>query len=294
MKETITLLIIVTIQQVLVVNTSTYYITPRPYSDENDTEEVFLQWSTIQHNISRYFTSHTDIYFLSGEYNFDQHFTIENVNNVSMIGMSAVIFKCTNDAAIFINSSTAVRIQSLKFVNCGVNMAYAVHVLSHTVTATISLLNVQSIALSNIIFENSLGHGIVGINVLGLSALVNITVYHNNNLSGNSRRPMGGIILVYVDTIDGVHHNQTQSENNVLIQNCTICCMSEQSGNDDQKRFTADEWIAHELIFGLFFHQQRYSTNVEIVNIVITKVVSKKQSTCLYFFKVKYLNFYLQ
>ena len=63
----------------------------------------------------------------------------------------------------------------------------------------ISLHNIQSIALSNITFENSLGHGIVGINVLGSLTLVNITVYHNNNLSGNSLTPIGGIILVYVN-----------------------------------------------------------------------------------------------
>ena len=48
----------------------------------------------------------------------------------------------------------------------------------------------------------------VGINVLGSSTLVNFIVYHNNNLSGNSFTPIGGIILVYVDTIDDVHHNQ--------------------------------------------------------------------------------------
>jgi len=38
MKEIITLLIIVTVQQVLVVNKSTYCVTPGSYSDDNETE----------------------------------------------------------------------------------------------------------------------------------------------------------------------------------------------------------------------------------------------------------------
>ena len=274
MKETITLLIIVTVQQVLVVNTSTYYITPGPYSDENETEEVFLQWSTIQHNISRYFTSHTDIYFLSGEYNFDQHLTISNVNNISIIGKTTVTFKCTSDVAIFINTSIAVTIHNIKFVNCGANATNAVPflVLSHTVTATISLLNVQSIVLSNITFENSLGHGIVGTNVLGSSTLVNITVYHNNNLSCNSLRPMGGIILVYVDTIDDVH------QNNILIKYSTICCMSDQYSLHTLNSKTP----LLSATFGLFLHQQTYFVNVEIVDTNITKVVSQN-SPLVYF-----------
>ena len=267
MKEIITLLIIVTVQQVLVVNTSTYYITPGPYSDENETEEVFLQWSTIQHNISRYFTSHTEIYFLPGEYNFDQLLTIENCNNVSMIGKSTVTFKCTYDAAIFINGSIAMRIHNVKFVNCGANEAHFVNDIPLT---TIGLFNVESIVLSNITFENSLGHGIVGINVLGSSILVNITVYHNNNLSGNSLRSMGGIILVYVDTIDGVYQ---QSENNVLMQNCTICCMSEQSSRIKQKIHKATQSQPYSSLVGLIFYQQKFTINVELINISIMNVV---------------------
>ena len=272
MKEILVVLIAVTVQGTLAHSISTYYITRGPYSDENETEEVFLQWSTIQHNISRYLTSHTEICFLSGEYNFDQRLTIESVNNVSIIGKSAVTFKCTNDTAIFINDSIAVRIHNVKFVNCGVNEAYFVNDIPFIFKTTISLLNVQSIVLSNITFQNSFGHGIVGINVLGSSTLVNITVYHNNNLSGNSLRPMGGIILVYVDTIDGVHHNQIQLENNVLIQNCIICCMSEQP---NLKLFTAVNGLLISSLMGLYFHQQMFKINVAIVNFSIKDITSQ-------------------
>ena len=219
MKAIVGLLILVTVERALVVNASTYYITLGPYKDKNETNGVFLQWSTIQHDISKYFTSHTVICFLSGEYNLDIQMTVTDFINCTITGKAEVIFKCTSNEAVIIKTSVDVRIQNMKFENCGVRIPSIINVF----TTAVSLHNVQSVVLSNITFENSLGHGIVGINVLGTSTLVNITVYHNNNLSGNSITPIGGIILVYVDTIDDVHHNQTQSQNNVLINNCTIC-----------------------------------------------------------------------
>ena len=61
--------------------TRRYYIKPDVCGDEcNGTDtSVYLNWSTIQLNISRYFTSHTDIYFLSGEYNSDKQLTVIDV-----------------------------------------------------------------------------------------------------------------------------------------------------------------------------------------------------------------------
>ena len=153
-------------------------------------------------------------------------------------------------------------VQNVKFMYCGVNVTSAKNASSCSFTATISLLNVQSIVLSNITFENSLGHGIVGINVLGSSTLVNITVYHNNNLStgrNNSLREIGGIMLIYVDTM-GL--NQTESKNSILIQNCIICCMSEQSGSE--KLIMKITQV--KVILGVLIYQRNFSINVRIKN----------------------------
>jgi len=218
--------------------------------------------------MSRYFTSNTTIHIDNGTYEMNESISITKIQNFSITGEYSVIIKCTSEAAVTVSNSVFVTIQNLKFVNCGMNLAYAT---SHNFTAMISLVDVQSIVLSNITFENSLGHGIVGINVLGLSTLANITVHHNNNLSGNSLRSMGGIILEYVDTIDGVHHNQTQSENNVLIHNSTICCMSEQPR---LKLFTVNPALDSSII-GLFFYQNLFPINVEISNVNIKDIASQ-------------------
>ena len=66
----------------------------------------------------------------------------------------------------------------MKFQNCGVNVASIFNGCRNPriCMTAISSLNVQSIVLSNITFENSHGLGIAGINVLGSLTLVNITV----------------------------------------------------------------------------------------------------------------------
>ena len=216
MKEIVALMI--TVGSFALCTSCTYYIRSGPYSEVNDAKVVSLQWSTIQYSIARYFTSHRVLCFLPGVYNLDKNISVTDVVNFTITGNKKVTFQCTSNAAVFVNASINVSIKNMKFENCGVKIISTVGDTPYVLAATISLFNVQSVVLSNITFENSLGHGIVGINVLGSSTLVNITVYHNNNLSGNSLTSIGGIILVYVDTIDDVHHNQTQSQNHVLIK----------------------------------------------------------------------------
>ena len=174
-------------------------------------------------------------------------------------------FKCTNDAGLFINNSVSVNIYNIKFVNCGMSTISVMNI-----TSALSLFNVQSIVLSNITFENSLGHGIVGINVLGSSLLSNIVIYNKQNNMGYSSYErsfhnfMGGIILVYVD--GAINHKTTNLNNVVLLKHSTICCMSDYLGS------VKSNSSLHS-IFGLLFYQQKYSVDVEVVSTVITRIV---------------------
>ena len=102
MKTIVSLLILVPVEQALVVNASTYYITLGPYKDKNKTNGVFLQWLIIQHDI---FTSHTVICFLSGEYNLDIQMTVTDVINCTITGKAEVILKCTSNGAVIIKTS---------------------------------------------------------------------------------------------------------------------------------------------------------------------------------------------
>ena len=134
--------------------------------------------------------------------------------------------------------------------------------------------------MSNITFENSLGHGIIGINVLGSSVLKNIGIYHNktNNNNTTSLSPISGIILVFMDTRD--NNVKTEAGNVVLIDQCTICCMSDYPGNVQSNKSAVSKMINGTV--GCYFHQQTYIINAEIVNTVMTNISS--QNTSLVYF----------
>jgi len=230
------------------------------YYVSNNTS-VYLNWSTIQHNISRYFTSHTVMCFLSGEYNLDKQLTITNIMNFTIMGRSTVVFKCRNGAGMFIRNSISVIIQNVAFINCGISDTL-------NTTAAINLYNVRSMKLCDIVFENSIGPGIAG---LGKSLFNNITIYHKNHYSksnlSHSRHLMGGIILRFVDATDGM---QTNLKNIVTIKSCTIHSMSDYDGPNMSS--------TPQYILGLFFRQKTYTANVEIVNMVMAKLVSHNTS----------------
>ena len=144
--------------------TTKYFVKPDVCSDRCNTIDitVYLNWSIIQHNISRYFTSHTDIFFSPGEYVLDQQLTITDVENFTITGRSTAVFTCTNEAGVFINDSIFLRIKRIHFINCGISVM--------NTTSALHLYNVRSIILSDIVFENSIGPGIAGVNILGSSA----------------------------------------------------------------------------------------------------------------------------
>jgi len=112
-----------------ILSLKTYYVIPGSYSDENKTETtVNISWADICHHISRYFTSRTEIILNPGIYYMEKELAITRVQNFSITGISFVTIICTSDAAICIDSSRDVRIQNVKFVNCGAKY----HIPNHT------------------------------------------------------------------------------------------------------------------------------------------------------------------
>ena len=84
---------------------------------------------------------------------------------------------------------------------------------------------------------------------------------------------MGGIILIFRDATNST---QIISNNVVLIKRCTICCMSDYSSIVGSN--TSESVLGYSLfhsILGLFFRQEMFSANVEIVSMTVTKIVSQ-------------------
>jgi len=283
MKQMLAVLIIlriITVKQAHTQVMKKYYVKPDVCRNGCNTQTnvadtvVCLNWSTIQHSISRYFTSHTDIYFLSGEYKLDRQIKITNVVNFTITGRAMVVFKCSDEAGVFINSSIFVGVQNVNFMNCGTTVI--------NTTSALHIHNVKSTVLSDIVFENSVGPGIAGENVLGTSVLNNITIHHkkrdsNTDKSSYSKHLMGGIVLIFTDV---TNDTQIVPRYAVLIKHCTICCMGDDYFNNVESNMSErmQDYSLFYFTLGLIFRQKTFSMNVEIANITITKIVSQNTS----------------
>ena len=100
-----------------------YYVIPDDhYTTNNNTY-------TLQHylnNINKYFTSHTQLHFLPGQYYLNTDLIIQHVSNLSLIGnrtnevINSVI-KCTSPAGIVVVGSNNIVIANFEMKECGKN-----------------------------------------------------------------------------------------------------------------------------------------------------------------------------
>jgi len=103
-----------------------YYVIPDGhYTTNNNTY-------TLQHylnNINKYFTSHTQLHFLPGQYYLNTDLIIQHVSNLSLIEnrtnevINSVI-KCTSPAGIVVVGSSNIFIANIVMKECGNNYTY--------------------------------------------------------------------------------------------------------------------------------------------------------------------------
>jgi len=115
-------------------------------------------------NASKYFTSYTKLYFLSGVYDLEKWLQINNVTNLTIAGSKAtkqaLTIQCmpsSTAAFISIDSSMHVMIQNVKIQNCG---QYFVNNKSQPISgenAAILLYNVSSMIIADISIQNIMG-----------------------------------------------------------------------------------------------------------------------------------------
>ena len=85
----------------------------------------------LQHyllNITKYFTSHTQLLFLPGLHHLHTDLIIQNVHNISLIGSTAndttldrVIIQCISIAGIVMSNITDLSMANLMIKNCHIN-----------------------------------------------------------------------------------------------------------------------------------------------------------------------------
>ena len=192
------LLLITTLPLFHTTSPTVYYVIPDDhYTTDNNTY-------TLQHylnNINKYFTSHTQLHFLPGQYYLNTDLIIQHVSNLSLIGnrtnevINSVI-KCTSPAGIVVVGSSNIVIANIVMDKCGNEYNQ-----SFTNSNVTSLLVLNSTSI-NILYFHSLTHksqaGLVFINILQNLSLFNILAPNVTISYYEFHTQQQGLIHVYV------------------------------------------------------------------------------------------------
>ena len=166
----------------LCLSTSTIYtVTP------DDSNTTCHHCHNLQHyllNITKYFTSNTQLLFLPGLHHLHTDLIIQNVHNISLIGSTAngttldtVIIQCNSSVGITMNNITDLALENLAIENCRVtNNFLKIYYMIFRDNAVI-LSHCNNVHLQNIkiCIPQSYRPSILAINVLGTSSFINVT-----------------------------------------------------------------------------------------------------------------------
>ena len=161
---------------------SVYHVIPDDhYTTNNNTY-------TLQHylnNVNKYFTSHTQLHFLPGQYYLNTDLIIQHVSNLSLIGnrtnevINSVI-KCTSPAGIVVVGSSNIAIANIVMNECGNYFNHSVihdqlFTNNYPCRSSLLLFNCWTVSCTN--FRSTWQHkpsGVKLVNALGNTTLLNV------------------------------------------------------------------------------------------------------------------------
>ena len=138
----------------------------------------------LQHyllNITKYFTSNTQLLFLPGLHHLHTDLIIQNVHNISLIGSTAngttVIIQCNSSVGITMSNITNLTLTKLLIENCRNENNF--FNIDHWIFKGngMMLSHCYNIQLHNITVYKST---ILAVNVLGISSFINVTSHGLN------------------------------------------------------------------------------------------------------------------
>ena len=125
----------------------------------------------LQHyllNITKYFTSNTQLLFLPGLHHLHTHLILQNVHNISLIGSTAngttldTIIQCNSSVGVLMNNITNLILTDITIKNCK-HDGY--------MNATVLITECTNVQWRRITVDSISSNGIIGINILGNSCL---------------------------------------------------------------------------------------------------------------------------
>ena len=194
----------------------------KPFRDDDclHYQPCFTLTEYIQ-NASSYFVSNTTVHFHPGRHiiTTDMQLIIENMSNLSFVGADRGIksgtfsttIECFQNAAFVFLRVKFLHISDIKIVHCGWKLpARFVSLLPSAPHAQAALLVIDaySLMLERISIEQSIGYGLLGVNIDGNSSVTGCTFFYNmwreglrediQNGTHNSSRPGGNALLAFV------------------------------------------------------------------------------------------------
>ena len=189
---------------------STMYVTPNITINQCPGSPC-LELNTYVHNASSYFLSDALFNFIPGSHFLDTHVIVANKDNFQMIGSpnltqypisrkvleygfdsydedSNVIYMessthiiCTsyNETGFIFVNITNLTIINITFINCGIYFSFTDH------SAGIHLINIYNFLMEGVSIQNSTGYGLLGVNLLGLSQIIQSSFIGNNQFVKN-------------------------------------------------------------------------------------------------------------
>ena len=200
-------------------------------------------------NSKRYFTSNTEVNFMTGEYHLNAALIITNVTNLSITGEANVTLRCRS-AYMLIANSALIQIRNIRFINCGLASI-------KLIKSSLILNKVISFRIVNVTFQNSIGYAVNGSNVQGKNFFENVKIFQDST----SCKSMHGILQLSFQETTNEHFN----ESNIIINGCSFYSIIL------QEAFIGDYKSA---AINFSFSQQSYPAEIQIANTIVENVTS--------------------
>ena len=157
-------LLLLSLRYVHIVTATVYTVTPDDHYFPNTTCH---HCHNLQHyllNITKYFTSNTQLLFLPGLHHLNTDLIIPNVHNISLIGSTAngttlhTVIQCNSSVAMVMTIITNLTLSDITVKNCKSD---------RHMNAAILIMECRNVQWTRVTVDSISSNGIIGINVLG-------------------------------------------------------------------------------------------------------------------------------
>ena len=208
-------------------------------------------------NVTKYFTSNTQLLFLPGLHHLHTDLIIQNVYNISLIGstgngttLDTVTIQCRSSVSIIMTNINDLTIRDIQLNDCQTtsnSLSNKKHVFA------IQLKDCYDIQLNSVTITGKFSHHLIAVNALGNSSFINLACNR--------------LVLLYNEV------NMNNKYHNVLIDNYITVPIKI---NNTTLRYYTNSTITDRIIT-VFMFQYLYSVKLEVIN---TKFICLSESNC--------------